>query len=57
MDKKQPKKIKCPRCKGKGERSIIVGPHVRDGIGFPGGPMLYECQMCGGTGKVEAKTK
>lgn len=43
---------KCTRCKGKGWRILIVGPHIVDGgQATPGGKAKYDCRLCKGTGK------
>lgn len=46
----------CPRCRGKGYRYLIVGPHIIDGgQAVPGGKARYDCRLCGGSGKVRKK--
>lgn len=47
------KLVPCPRCQGKGYRYLVVGPHVIDGQGVPGGRAKYDCRRCAGTGKVK----
>ena len=50
---KADRKSRCPRCHGKGCRTVIAGPHIRDhGEPFPGGPVQIDCGKCGGTGRV-----
>ena len=45
----------CPRCNGKGSRELIVGPHIRYGQPFPGGPLRYDCKLCNGKGRISNK--
>lgn len=45
------RRAQCPRCKGKGYRVLIVGPHINDIGAVCGGPARYICRMCDGTGK------
>lgn len=46
-------KIKCPRCKGKGYRYLIVGPMILGNQGSPGGQAKFDCKLCKATGKIK----
>lgn len=48
-------KLNCPRCKGKGGRHLVVGPHINEFGAVPGGRVWYDCKTCGGTGYIKAK--
>ena len=51
--RKKVRQVKCSRCRGKGYRYLIVGPHIVDGgQAVPGGKARYDCRLCGGTGRL-----
>lgn len=47
--------VKCPRCKGKGYRYLIVGPHITEFGLSSGGSSKYDCKLCKATGKVSRR--
>lgn len=45
--------VECKECKGRGSRTVIVGPHIDDFGANPGGPVLIDCRACKTRGFVK----